>query len=90
MHHVGRLIAALRDREPVAVLGAVGAALTWAGGEFNWLAGELAGAKDELQAALLCGLALLARRQVWSARSAAELRERDNSFDEHTTDHLPQ
>ena len=90
MHHVGRLIAALRDREPLAVLGAAGAALTWAGGEFDWLAGQFGGAKDELHAALLFGLALLARRRVWSARSAAELRERDNSFDEHTTDGLRQ
>ena len=88
MHHIGRLIAALRDREPVAVLGGVGAALTWAGGEFDWLAGQLVGAKDELHAMLLIGLALLARRQVWSARSAADLREQDTGFDEHTTDHL--
>ena len=73
----------------MAALGAAGAVLTWAGGEFDWLAGEFAGAKDELHAALLFGLALLARRGVWSARSAAELRERDTSFDEHTTDRLP-
>ena len=88
MHHLGRLIAALRDREPVAVLGAAGAALTWASGEFNWLADQFPGAKDELHAVLLFGLALLARGRVWSANSAAELRERDTGFDEHTTDHL--
>ena len=35
MHHLGRLVAALRDREPVAAIGAVGAALTWAGGELE-------------------------------------------------------
>lgn len=90
MHHIGRLVAALRDREPVAAIGALGAALTWAGGELDWLAGEFAGAKDELHALLLLSLAVLARRRVWSARSAAELRECDNSFDEHTTDRLRQ